>query len=404
MKRIKKMETMKTMKKIKCNEIMKMVTAIILSIGLFSAAFVGANNLAFAAATNKTESIPPVAKTVNIQTATINKTEYDSPAATDVAVPTAAINKTEYDPSTAADVAVPTAAINKTEIDPSTAVINKVENDLSTSATVNIPAVENTPAVENIPAVEMEPPEDYKKPEITVYQQHNEWFTPSVNALSPEEAAEIGAKYIWDVLGESIDGKTVEMYYSAHPSHTRAYWHGSVAETRENLDVTDMENYDVQFWFTICAVSGERIDISNTRRAGEASMGNEKYKALWNEIEKLSPEETVELVRLRDEYPPPERLPEYVQMAEDFAARHFNNTEVIGSRLCDYSYFGDFALDENRNIVIAPAWEIWFTVTDSAGREADIGINMNTEELLHILTQHNDIVPGYSYEGEPGVG
>ena len=371
----------KILKQIKGSEIVKIAMAVILSIGLFSAAFLGINSYAFAAATNKTENLPPVATTAS---ATATAKAATAPAAVN--------NKTENLPPVAATA--PATATVKAATAMATAAAaanNKTENDPPAAAAIAAPAMEAVP------------PTEYKKPEMTVYQQHNEWFTPSANALSPEEAAEIGAKYIWDMFGESIDGKTVGMYYSAHPSHTRAYWHGTVADSRENLDPTDMENYDPQFWFTLCAVSGERIDIAN-ERVDMLGMPREKYRALWTEINMLDQEETEELIRLRDEYPPPERLDEYTQMAESFAAKHFNNTEVIGSRLSEYNSFGDFALDENGKIIIAPNWSIWFTVTDSTGREADLGINMITGELMNLLTQHNDIVPGYSYEGPPGVG
>jgi len=295
------------MKKTKGNGITTIAMAAVLSIGLFSTAFIGVNSLAFAAATDKTESIPPVTATVYIPTA-----------------------------------------------------------DTFMQG-------------------------DYQAPELTVYQNHNEWYTASANALTPEAAAELGAQYIWDLFGESIDGKTVEMNYTAQPYHTRAYWHGAVADTRE-----DLENHDTQFRFTICAVSGERIDISSAVLAEISPEIKEALSALMNDNSRRD-----KTVRVRSGGEPPAQLDEYAQAAEDFAAKHFTGTEVVSVEFRSAAVAG-FELDENGNIVMN-GQRLLFTVTDSTGREAEVAISRETRELFSIGTQHNDVVPGYNYDA-PGIG
>ena len=250
-------------------------------------------------------------------------------------------------------------------------------------------------------------PEERQKPDMVLTVFDDSDTLPGINALTPDEAAEIGAEYIWDMLGKSIDGKTVRMLYTANPSSARAYWHGWVSDTMENLIPTDRENFDLQCGFTICAVSGERIDIDNwkpTDNAFDKRMQEISSKLRVALIE-LSREESEKLFEQRNAHQPPERLAVYAQIAERYAAKHFNKTEVASSQVWEYNSFGSFDLDENGRIIIVPAQTITFIVTDSTGREAEVGINMETEELLRITTQQNDIVPGWNYVGEePGLG
>ena len=88
--------------------------------------------------------------------------------------------------------------------------VNKIERSSLTTVFIDIPA-------------ESIPPDDFQKPTLTVYEIPNELYPVSATALSSEKAAELGAQYIWEVYGESIDGKYVDMFYFTHPSTTKAY-------------------------------------------------------------------------------------------------------------------------------------------------------------------------------------
>ena len=292
------------MRKVKGNEIIQVALAAVLSIGLCSAAFVGVNNWAFAAATSKTESIP------------------------------------------------------------------------ANEATVNIPLAETVSA------------ENYQKPELDVYEAQNEWYSASADALSYEEAAQLGALYIWDMFGESIDGKAVEMLYTAQPYFTRAYWHGAVADTR-----ADLENHDTLFTFTICAVSGERIDISKFSLGFTEESSSEVKEVLSALMNDSSRRDEAARVRLGGELPAPAQLDEYAQVAEDFAAKQFCGTEIIRIEFRNAAV-AEYGFDENGNIVMT-GQRLLFAVMDSTLREAYVTINTETKELLSIETQHNDVVPGY---------
>ena len=305
------------------NEIIKVAMAAVLSIGLFSATFVGINNLAFAAATNKTQSIPPVVATANI------------------------------------------------------------------------------------PATKIVVPEDYQQPELSVYDATDKTVAVNPNAISAEEAAELGAQYIWDMFGESIDGKTVVMTYCVWPSHTRAYWMGEVAETKDAA-----ENNVWLFNYYIGAVSGERadiydmiLDIADDRR-GRDGEWDEWDREKWRLITEFTEEYRLagrvdELDEMFAVKPTDEQLDEYGQLAKGYAAKHFVGTEVS-----DAAFLGggvDVDIDEDGNFVKTDK-TLEFKVTDSAGRSAVVTVAIETRALLNVSSSQFDIVPGFNADYSGAVG
>ena len=292
------------MKKNKSNEFIKISAASILSIGLFSAAFIGINSLSFAAAANMAESQP--------------------------------------------------------------------------SAAVSAIHVLRAGII---------PPKDYKKPEITIYECPEQYYEKSVNALPMYEAAEIGAQYIWEVLGESIDGKTVEMYYAAIPCCTRSWWTGAVADTKAEL-----ANHEAQFRFIIDAVSGERIDISQALAYGSTIDSSKLHEIPFNDLPSLMAET-------------PDNLDEYTQIAKEYAQKHFNHSKVTDAVFEKMSVLS-ISRGKSKDLLTVAFTEktLIFKVTDNTGREAEVMITADTKQLFYLETQDNDIVPGFNAEVPGGLG
>ncbi len=272
------------MRKNKVNDVFKVSVASILSIGIFSAGFLGVNNIAFASAINKTESIATAVAAVNIR---------------------------------------PT------------------DNEL---------------------------PEGYPKHTLTVYEAPDS-NKKSANAISMEEAAEIGAQYIMEIFGESIDGKTVEMFYMSYPYNTRAYWDCSVADSKSEL-----ENNEYTFQFTLDAVSGERIGISSFWD--------------WKSDGKLYTQEERE--GLTEKYYSQSGI--YLPIAQEYAKKHFNHSAVTS------------VVYNNTSGRMTGKETITFTATDDTEREAYITIDVQTKQLLNIDTTFNDIIPGFNADVPGSVG
>ena len=94
----------------------------------------------------------------------------------------------------------------------------------ATNSTHNFPL----PA-EAVEIAENLPPEGFVLPDVTIsvspWQHYHEI---SAQAMSMEDAAQIGAEYIWEVFGTCIDGMHIEMHFSDWDWHARTHWHGTV--------------------------------------------------------------------------------------------------------------------------------------------------------------------------------
>lgn len=247
--------------------------------------------------------------------------------------------------------------------------------------------------------------EEHQKPDMAMNVIFESSAVPSANALTYETAAEMGAQYIWDMFGKSLDGKTVIMTYSNPPSATRAFWMGRVVEADE---VDFYDHASILFTFSIDAVTGERIDIFTAIHSVEPS---EDVRAALVEFSNhsqgtstVSPVNEMDmLIALRSGGLPPAQLDDYIYVAKGFAQRHFGTTEVVSAELRNINALA-FDLDENGNL-FATSRQLVFEVTDNTGRVADIAITEATRQLIWLLTSSNDIVPGFNYVGtEPGRG
>jgi len=319
------------MKKTRYKEIAKMAAVSAFAIGIFSAALIGANNLAFAAATNGTQAIP---------------------SATEIA---------------------------------------------------------DTPLVAA--------PADFQAPNLNVISSSSNNVhannTISAAAMSMENAAQIGAQYIWDVFGESIDGMYVEMMFANWPSHSRTYWLGGVSLTAptsaEDIESRIARNNDILYRFAIDAVTGLRVDISpgfghlpqpsnEERQALPARSISDEVMAwhiAWDE--KTTTERITYLGLSHADIEP------YLQAAREFARSHFNNS-ALAYETESFEVFHDMV--DRFSIDSVGFGGIVFSLSDDTGREAEIWINAGTRCLRPgsgIRTQDNDFIPGFIYD-RPGIG
>jgi len=86
----------------------------------------------------------------------------------------------------------------------------------------------------------------------------------SETALSAEEAAQIGAQYIYEMFGECIDGATVQMTFNGHMQHRGrpGVWTGVVGDgfTPEGVEF-EMPLGLLRYIFMLNAETGEAIQV-----------------------------------------------------------------------------------------------------------------------------------------------
>ncbi|MCL2188345.1 MAG: hypothetical protein FWC16_04695 [Defluviitaleaceae bacterium] len=221
------------------------------------------------------------------------------------------------------------------------------------------------------------------------------------NVLSVDEAAKIGALYIWEVFQRDISDMYVFMFFSEWHNHSRYFWSAQVFHT------TEIEMRTPTFSFSIDAETGEWIDISyfdafprDIRRPidGEnATIARRRMADLMNQ----SDDEIMAYFNFTQA-----RLAHYTQRAMEYAQRHFNETEVVSVMLGQMTH--DFTgtpmlfsgihvgtqVDDAGNFTVEMN-ALAFTITDETGRAAYVVISLTDAEFqrVTITTSHNDILP-----------
>ncbi|MCL2837956.1 MAG: hypothetical protein FWE04_02665 [Oscillospiraceae bacterium] len=287
--------------------------------------------------------------------------------------------------------------------------VNNLALAFSTGGTETLPAIAAAEIPENVPSA------DFVAPNLTLIEcrwQRESGVVAPESAISREEAAQIGAQYIWDVFGASIDGMYVQMSYSDWESSSRTQWSGLVGSSPEAFDF-ESENWGWSFSFAIDAVTGERIDIDTGvgfRRHWTDDMDMDTMMAFRMAIVESgffekSASEMMEFVGLSNE-----ELEAYTQKALDLAQRHFNNSEVVDIQVGIDFGFGLRTESHKSYVITTPELNddgsigfafsaIQFTATDDTGREAHITIPSASANYVRteVRTQHNDIIPNWNY-------
>jgi len=236
---------------------------------------------------------------------------------------------------------------------------------------------------------------------VNIITQHND-FVPSIDsqpvlqvfdspysipaaAMSPEDAAQIGAHYIWDVFGTNIDGILVQMSFNDPSEMLNSWWEGYV--------LADEHNYS----FTIDSITGERIDLirfqvhdiedSTARWELRQAAEEDNFNALaaigwWD----MDIDEQIAFAGVFSE------VIEHGQTALTLAMRHFNNSVVRNIRLESLHVDSLMPLSATG---VTNIDSFQFVVTDSNGREAYIHLYTSGTPyscFVNIITQHNNLV------------
>lgn len=104
------------------------------------------------------------------------------------------------------------------------------------------------------PASEQTTPKGYQKADYNVILDSNCKDTPTANDLTMEEAAELGAQFVWEVYGVDLDNADIYMYYnSASESFPRSTWSGDIIIEGERKPGATRWTFDLD------SVTGERF-------------------------------------------------------------------------------------------------------------------------------------------------
>ena len=293
-----------------------------LAIGLFSAAYMGVNNIAFAAATSGS---------------------------------------------------TPVTAIYAQQVSTPTVTIPNAEQRLTaTESSVFVP------------------------PNITIESLRVHDEIPA-SVMPMEEAAHVGAQYVWDTFGVNIDGMYVIMeYMDCWLRLGSGRWIGSVALPEVNPSVYAAYRFGMGevswrwgatvFIFTVDATSGERLDIAYRTPLGNhpPQIVEHDTQSLWESaqgraIQAMNGYELAEFIGLSSE-----QLEAYRQEALALAQAHFNNAGIVSVEL-GVTFRSPYRTSHHPGIdplldtdadgnIVGTFSGIVFTATDEHGNEAEIEI------------------------------
>jgi len=180
--------------------------------------------------------------------------------------------------------------------------------------------------------------------------------------LSIEEASIIGGTYILDVFNENLDGMYMEMTFNYNPHISHSRWIGTIAPSPEDFGDEDEGFVPGLIMFTLDAMTGERLSISNH----DVEFIHETINSL-EEFEELFSE------------PDDDELEIMIATAHHYAQRHFDHEIAINITLgiyyngvTDSAYF--------------PSETLTFVAADDEGRAIEISIQRESMQLISIST------------------
>jgi len=168
--------------------------------------------------------------------------------------------------------------------------------------------------------------------------------------LSIEEVALIGADYIEQMLGFDISGQVVEVFWEDMTASIGQYWRGRVGSSPEAIAARRHH-----FEFMVDAFTGEWISVQHH----------------WDEtVERHEVEHGVTLSS--------EEITWLTGLAEEFAVRHFKDSEVVDVIFLDAGSFAISPMSDEGQILEVAAW---FDVMDNRGRTAAVVLSVETGRL-----------------------
>jgi len=184
------------------------------------------------------------------------------------------------------------------------------------------------------------------------------------DALTIEEAAAIGGRYVLDVLDDDLEGMYMEMTFNYNPHISHSTWIGNIAASPADFGREAEGFMPGLIVFTLDAVTGERISIFDSNVESVTTVGP---------LELLSEEERWALFPEPDE----DEMALALAIAHDYAERHFSDSEV--NTIVPGVYFGG-----TTDSAYFPSSRLHFVATGDGGKIIEIMIQRETMELFYL--------------------
>jgi hypothetical protein len=235
---------------------------------------------------------------------------------------------------------------------------------------------------------------EFKPPKLTVVWDDadgEDMYQPRKGAMGYEKAAQLGAQYLWEIFGQSIDGKAVRMLcFSPKTEYNRDYWWGFVFNTKADINYDrygkETGNKSVPlFTFKIDAMTGEWIGI-----------GQKKPTQQKGKIAKTVTFE--ELIAMMSQ--PPAGIDECITIAKAFAQKHFKQTKVVDAWFIMHGFKTERKTgvgEGDANEVYEKGGYVEIELTADTGRVAIVSVDLDTKRAYFLNSTNSDKTNGHIY-------
>lgn len=208
------------------------------------------------------------------------------------------------------------------------------------------------------------------------------------NAISAEEAAELGAQYLWDVYGADLNGSTIHMSYYVYVSNMTGYWLGDIIPEGSN------ENWP-KYTFSIEAVTGMRNSVERPY------CGDEGRDVIMYQAEKIDAlyKENSEFLELAKKYAE-------IQLSSESVKVEFHGSGAVPAEGYEYEMPKDAVLTVepadktvNDDMILIP-WgeeipsahvEVCYLITDSNGNQVQVNLDVADKTLNSMSSIYNGV-------------
>lgn len=187
----------------------------------------------------------------------------------------------------------------------------------------------------------------------------------SIEIISIEEAAQIGAHFVYQILGNNLENMYMKLIYNFNPHIFERSWTGAISTLSEFKE--DWSN--VSIIFSINAETGERIELIN--REIEPLHGINDFQ-----METMPESELLEIFPEPDAF----EIASMKEVVREIADKHLENTEIVAIEYGFWTESGEPAT------TYFPSQISPFFVIDTNDQLIEINIQRETHTLVTINT------------------
>jgi hypothetical protein len=211
---------------------------------------------------------------------------------------------------------------------------------------------------------------EYVKAEFKVkHDKAQDLAEISKDALSAEQAAEIGAKYLWEMFQANLTGRTIEMFYFVDLASRKGVWLGDIY-----MKESDKKDYIYTYRFCIDAVTGVPSDA--------------QYYPSLDQVEPLEYDEKT----ATDYYQ--NNCNEFKELAKRVAEKYIPGIPLKAEFVSlEPDIMGDIQdVEDKPGVILVDSLRIRMLVTAENGEQVEADFDVQTKSLRAVVKIYQGVI------------